>query len=92
MKFCKRFGLVQVHGNAKYCKECKQAAYYEHKIMRIQEKKERERREMAEKGISRDLDQDVARLCVINDKRHAAGLPPLSYGKWRAVEEGRIVL
>ena len=92
MKFCKRCGLVQVHGTAKYCKECKQAAYYEHKIMRIQEKKERERREMAEKGIFRDLDQDVARLCVINDKRHAAGLPPLSYGKWRAVEEGRIVL
>lgn len=92
MKFCKRCGLVQVSGNTKYCKECKQAAYYEHKIMRIQEKKERERREMAEKGISRDLDKDVARLCVINDKRHAAGLPPLSYGKWRAVEEGRIVL
>lgn len=92
MKFCKRCGLVQVHGNTKYCKECKQAAYYEHKIMRIQEKKERERREMAEKGVSRNIDQDVARIQKINEERHAAGLPPLSYGKWRAVEEGRIVL
>ena len=92
MKFCKRCGLVQVQGNAKYCKECKQAAYYEHKIMRIQEKKERERREMAEKGVSRNLDQDVARIQAINEERHAAGLTPLSHGKWRAVEEGRIVL
>ena len=37
-----------------------------------------------------DLDGDVCRLEDFNTERREKGLPPLSYGMWRAMLEGRV--
>ena len=41
-------------------------------------------------AYTNDLNGDVCRLEHLNAERREKGLPPLSYGTWRAMQEGRV--
>ena len=41
-------------------------------------------------AYTNDLNGDVCRLEHLNAERREKGLPPLSYGMWRAMQEGRV--
>lgn len=92
IKFCKCCGVVEIPKRMRYCDKCREIVNYESRMEQVRKQKEKYRREMIEKRISRDLDQDVEKIQVLNEERHNAGLSSLSYGKWRAVQEGRITL
>ena len=42
------------------------------------------------RAYTNDLNGDVCRLEHLNAERREKGLPPLSYGMWRAMQEGRV--
>lgn len=42
------------------------------------------------RAYTNDLTGDVCRLENLNAERREKGLPPLSYGMWRAMQEGRV--
>ena len=42
------------------------------------------------RAYTNDLNGDVCRLEHLNAERREKGLPPLSYGMWRAMQEGRL--